>query len=118
MKKTGMLLWSLLLGAPAFAADTGAVVGGAAGAAAGTIIGKKVGGDKGAVVGAAIGAATGVALGGKDSGAAQAAPARTSNMAEDEDGHERHDRGRHLGERKHKKHERGASEERRSDHDD
>lgn len=107
MNKTSYLALVLLaFSIPAFAVDSGAVVGGAAGAAAGAVVGKKVGGDNGAVLGAAIGAATGVAIGGKDQ-PAQAAPVKAKtevprqDVAEG-DRHEHHDNGRHLGERKDK----------------
>ena len=57
--------------------------------------------DPGAVVGGAIGGATGAAIGSKDQ-PAQAAPVQAVSRDEENDRHEHHDNGRHLGEYKNK----------------
>jgi len=65
MKKiqTAGMVFTLLLAAPAFAADNAAIVGSAIGGAVGAAIGHDMNGRNGAIVGAAIGGATGAAIG-------------------------------------------------------
>ena len=96
------------LSAPAFAADTRAVVGGAIGGGAGAGIGSAVGGTSGAVIGGAIGGAAGAAIATSGS---KPAPVQTQVVTREvvvekevvrvED--DRHP-GRALGHKKHHKH--------------
>jgi outer membrane lipoprotein SlyB len=93
--------------APAFAADTKAVLGGAIGGGAGAGIGSAVGGTSGAVIGGALGGAAGAALATSGS---KSAPVQTQVVTrevvvekevvryEDRDSHP----GRALGHKKHK----------------
>lgn len=100
MKNLVWLSLLLLAGCAADGHNSGAVVGSAAGAAAGSVIGKQTGGDNGSVLGAAIGAAAGAAIGGQSDPQAQSATTRPATAREYDGGDERHDRGRHKGERK------------------
>lgn len=50
------------LAAPAFAADTKAIVGGAIGGGAGAGVGSALGGQSGAIIGGALGGAAGAAI--------------------------------------------------------
>ncbi|GAB6050840.1 hypothetical protein JCM16106_16890 [Hydrogenophilus islandicus] len=77
----------------AFALDTDAVVGGALGGAAGAVVGSALGGREGAVIGAGLGGATGAAIATKDQ------PRRVRREVIYV---EPHDRGLHLGHRKHR----------------
>lgn len=105
MKKLLAIALFLSVSVNAYAVDGGAVVGGAVGGAAGAAIGHNMGGKEGAILGAAIGGATGAAVGSSNS--TQPAPAkttvvRTAEARDVEEGGDRHDNGRHLGERKNK----------------
>jgi outer membrane lipoprotein SlyB len=108
MKKQFIALIALTaLSAPAFAADTRAVLGGAIGGGAGAGIGSAVGGTSGAVIGGALGGAAGAAIATSGS---KSAPVQTQVVTrqvvvekevvryEDDDRHP----GRALGHKKHK----------------
>lgn len=74
-----------------------AVLGGALGGGAGAAVGSALGGRNGAMLGGALGAATGVAI---------ATPrmereVRVVSYRDDDDWHEHHDRGLHLGHYRH-----------------
>lgn len=65
MKKqflTTLLSLSLCAATPAFAVDTGTVLGGAIGGGVGAAVGSEVGGREGAIIGGAIGGGVGAAI--------------------------------------------------------
>ncbi len=104
------------LAAPAYAADTNAVIGGAIGGAAGAAIGHEVGGREGAIIGGAIGGGAGAAVGSNQTRERVIVQERVVHV----DG--RHDNGLHLGHYKngkarkhHRKHHRKNSRKHRHD---
>jgi len=65
---TSLLSLSLCIAAPAFAVDTGAVLGGAIGGGVGAAVGSEVGGREGAIIGGAVGGGVGAAIATKNDG--------------------------------------------------
>ena len=66
-----LLSLSLCIAVPAFAVDTGAVLGGAIGGGVGAAVGSEVGGREGAIIGGAVGGGVGAAIGTHDNGPKQ-----------------------------------------------
>ena len=65
---TSLLSLFLCIAAPAFAVDTGAVLGGAIGGGVGAAVGSEVGGREGAIIGGAVGGGIGAAIATNDNG--------------------------------------------------
>jgi phage tail tape-measure protein len=63
---TSLLSLFLCIAGPAFAVDTGAVLGGAIGGGVGAAVGTEVGGPEGAIIGGAVGGGVGAAIGAND----------------------------------------------------